>query len=134
VGVEDKQNVFASIFFLANKLKIIGDREIVELSFKQWFLLLAISNIQKEQPSLTDIANFAGVSRQNVKKMLVILERKDFVVLNTLPEDNKSVRATLTTKCKRHFVDMDKSGNEVLEKIFKNIYDGGKERQENAKV
>jgi DNA-binding MarR family transcriptional regulator len=121
MDMEDKQYVFGSIFLLANKLQIIGDRELEELSFKQWFLLVAISNIQKAQPSLTDIANFVGVSRQNVKKMLVILERKDFVMLNTLPGDNKSIRVTLTAKCKTYFKEFDESRNEVLEKIFRNI-------------
>ena len=117
----DKQYIFSSIFVIANKLQIIGDREIEELSFKQWFLLVAIKNISKENPSLTDIADFVGTSRQNVKKMLVILEKKGYVVLRTLPDNQKSVCTLLTKKCVEHLDKFDKLGDELLEKVFTDI-------------
>ena len=117
----EKQYIFSSIFVIANKLQIIGDREIEELSFKQWFLLVAIKNIPKENPSLTDIANFIGTSRQNVKKMLVILEKKGYVLLSNLPDNQKSVCTLLTKKCEEHLDKFDKLGDELLEKIFTNV-------------
>ena len=116
----NKQYVFGSIFLLANKFQMIGDKELVELSFKQWFLLVLINNLKKE-PSLTDIANSMGTSRQNIKKMLVILENKGYVILNTLPEDKKSIRTSLTEKSRKYFESFDKAANELLEKIFSNV-------------
>ena len=67
------------------------------------------------------MADFVGTSRQNVKKMLVILEKKGYVVLRTLPDNQKSVRALLTEKCEAHLDEFDKSGDELLEKVFTDI-------------
>jgi DNA-binding MarR family transcriptional regulator len=118
--IKSKQDIFGSIFLLANKFQLIGDRELEELSFKQLFLLIMINSL-KDEPSLTDIAGAMGTSRQNIKKMLVILEKKGYVTLNTLPRDRKSLRASLTSKCNDYFQEHEQSSNVLLEKVFINV-------------
>jgi DNA-binding MarR family transcriptional regulator len=55
--------------------------------------------------------------------MLVILEKKGYVTLHSLPEDKKSLRASLTLKCNDYLQVVNQSGNELLEKIFANVND-----------
>ena len=119
--MSEMQFIFGSVFLLANKLQIAGDKITEELTTKQWFLLVMISKMDKELPSMTDIANFTGSTRQNITKMLLILEKKGYITISTLPEDKKSMRVTLTEKCGEHFASKEKSGNELLEKIFAGI-------------
>ncbi|CAH2714491.1 hypothetical protein BACCIP111895_01654 [Neobacillus rhizosphaerae] len=118
---EQEQFIFANIFLLANKLQLIGDSLMEETTLKQWFLLIMIKTMQKEQPSISEISDFTGNTRQNTKKMLENLARKGYVTIEKSTVDNRALCVSLTEKCFEYFVVNEKSGNEFLDKVFKNI-------------
>lgn len=104
----DKEEfIIGSICLLSNKLTQFGDALLPDITFKQWFLLMMISKMEKEEKSLKDIAEFVGSTRQNVKKMLVPLEAKGYVAVERSGQDARALRVELTEKTYQYFRDND---------------------------
>ena len=52
-----------SIFLLANRLQTLGDGYLEEVTRKQWLLLIMIHVMDRDQPSVTEVADFMGGTR-----------------------------------------------------------------------
>lgn len=119
--IENQQFIFGSIFVLSNKFQLLGDKITGELTLKQWFLLNMIQNMENKTPNFQEIARMMGYSRQNVSKMVSILERKGMVKLQSSETDHRSVYVTLTQKCLDYFKSKENLGNTLLGTLFKGM-------------
>lgn len=91
--------LFGGTFVLANKLQFVGDKLVDGLSTKQWFLLRNMMDMPSEPaPTITQIANAMDSTRQNITKMLEVMEREGLVTLEKSETDqrSRSVRITET--------------------------------------
>lgn len=120
--IETKQYLFGSIFLLSNKLQTLGDKYLNEITLKQWFLLIMIHNLGKEQPSVTEVAAHISSTRQNVRKMLDVLASKGYVELTVNPQDKRNLAVALTPKTYRFFTQFEDKGNNFLQKLFSDIH------------
>lgn len=95
---ENKQYVlFGGTFLLANKLQAVADKTMQGLSTKQWFLLRNLKDLPTDPPpTITVLARETDTSRQNVRKMLEVLERQGYVALKSDVTDLRSQRVQLT--------------------------------------
>lgn len=95
---KNKQYVmFGGVFMLANKLQLVADKKIHGLSTKQWFLLRNLSDLPPNPPpTITMLAKETDTSRQNVSKMLGVLQRQGYVALQDNPKDHRSQSVILT--------------------------------------
>ncbi len=118
---EYQQFIFGCIFLLSNKLQLLGDKITEELTVKQWFLLNMIKKMDNKTPNLVEIANVVGTSRQNISKMISILEKKGMIVLQPSKTDQRAVYVTLTQKCLDYFALKENEGNKLLDKLFSDI-------------
>ncbi len=118
---ENEQFVFGCLFLLANKIQSAGDQVIPGITLKQWFLLMMITKMEKDSPSLTEIAEFIGSTRQNVKKMVDILERQQFVITKRLEEDKRNVGVSVTEKVHILFRQYETAGDGFLDVLFTNV-------------
>jgi len=98
-----QQYVFEAILLLANKLQIWGDGLLKGLTVKQWFLLLFISQMNTTEPTVNQIAEYTGTSRQNTKKMLEHLHEQGFVAINPSSADGRALSVKLTLKSGAYF-------------------------------
>ena len=112
-----KRLLFANIFINENKLQTVFDRYHVEVTSKQW-LLLVISSSFIVPPTLTEVGEAMGCSRQNVKKIAVILEQKGYISLTKDEEDGRILRIVLTRKFTEYTEELEKRNAKVLEVIF----------------
>lgn len=119
--IETKEYLFGSIFLLANKLQLLGDSYLQEITTKQWLLLVMIHHLGKEQPSITEVATCTGSTRQNVRKMLEVLAAKGYVQLAVNPRDRRNLSVTLTAQTYRFFQEFDAKGTVFLEQFFAGI-------------
>ena len=72
-----KENfVLGAISLVSSELNTFGEDCLEEITFKQWFLLMMISKMEKGEKSVNLIADFTGTSRQNVKKCLLRLKKR----------------------------------------------------------
>ena len=116
-------DVYGSVLLLANKFQIWGDSVVPGMTMKQLFLLLLISKIGKPNPTLTEIADFSGTSRQNVKKMLGQLETKGYAVLCKSETDGRAMCVSLTEKANAYFAENEATSAKALNSLFSEVTD-----------
>lgn len=92
-----------NILLLSNKLQVWGDELTGDITFKQFFLMLLLSKIPTQKLTVQVIADYAGSSRQNVKKMLEQLREKGYVNIITSSSDARSLEITLTPNAYKYF-------------------------------
>lgn len=115
---ENQQFIFGSIFLLANKLQLLGDKVTGEITLKQWFLLNIMHQMENQSPNYNDIAEAVGTSRQNISKMISMLENKGMVKLRPSKIDRRAICVILTQKCHDYFLSKENAGNQLLDKLF----------------
>lgn len=106
-----KEIIFGSILLLSNNFQTQGDKLLPEITLKQWFTLIVLKNMKAEGNTVTEIAKKMGYTRQNVKKLLVQLQNKGFIVIKPSLEDARSLCVSITEKSFQYF-------NENLEKPY----------------
>jgi MarR family transcriptional regulator for hemolysin len=90
--------IYGLLFLLSNRVQTIGDSAITELTTKQWFLLTLLRMMDGYEPTLTELSDVSGSSHQNVKQLILKLERKGYVVLQKDSADSRRLRITATSK------------------------------------
>ena len=116
-----REYLFGSVFLLSNKLQALGDGYLEEITLKQWLLLIMIHVMEKDQPSVTEVADVMGSTRQNVRKMLEVLEGKGFVALCANPLDRRTLSVALTPKAEQFFARFQSKGDAFLDRLFDGI-------------
>ncbi len=102
---EKEEFIIGSISLLSNKITLFGDSIFPDITFKQWFLLMMISKMELQDKNLNNIAEFVGTTRQNVKKMLVPLENKGYVMIGKSRKDARALKVELTEKAYQYFAE-----------------------------
>lgn len=93
--------LFGNLFLLANKLQVVCDQYLDKdhITTKQWLLLAAISQLRETSPTLSEVSELLGCSRQNVKQLALKLEENDFLSIRRDEQDARAYRLVLTEKC-----------------------------------
>lgn len=120
---ENNQYVlFGGSFVLANKLQWVADRTVEGLSTKQWFLLRTLFDMPKDPlPTITALAKETDSSRQNVTKMLEVLERQNCVRLGSNPRDHRSRTVEITEHGLKILGTMAKQSESFFKALFSDI-------------
>lgn len=112
-----RKAIFSSLFIVGNKLQTIFDNHIPQISLKQ-FMLLSIVRQSKEPLTFTQLGNILGCSRQNIKKLAEILEKKGFVIMQKSPHDTRAMCICLTDKVNDFFENDFLKYQEELQYLF----------------
>lgn len=94
--------IFSTLFIAGNRLQTLFDSHIPELSLKQ-FMLLSIIRQSREPLTFTQLGKILGCSRQNIRKLADILEKKGFASILPDPRDTRAARICPTEKADRYF-------------------------------
>lgn len=122
--INDKQKfIFGSIFLMANKLQVIGDKYLGkdDITTKQWFLTVMISQFPDNPPTLSEVAELMGSSRQNVKQLALKLEEKGFLNIEKDTEDARALRLKLTEKSKVFWERREEQDDQFLAELFRDL-------------
>jgi DNA-binding MarR family transcriptional regulator len=109
--------LFGGSFVLANKLQLVADKTVEGISIKQWFLMRNLADMPTE-PTITSLANETDTSRQNVTKLLAVLERQGCVVINSDSDDRRSRTVTLTDHGRNMLTELAANAQPFMKKIF----------------
>lgn len=118
--------VEASCFLLGllsafeNRFQAIADKSIGEISWKQFFAIICI-NMCKEKPTIKELAEIIGSSHQNVKQILLKLEKKGFVKMTIDDNDKRKHRVELTEKCIEFCNENDERNMNIIANMFEGI-------------
>lgn len=120
----DKEKfIFGSLFLLANKLQAIGDQYLSadDMTIKQWFLTVMISQFKDAPPTLSEVAEIMGSSRQNVKQLALKLQEKDFLSIEKDETDGRALRLKLTQKSQEFWEKRMDNDSKFILNLFKDI-------------
>ena len=123
-GIEISYFLVGLLSAFENRFQAMADRAMGEISWKQFFAVICI-NLCKESPTINELAEIMGSSHQNVKQILLKLEKKGFVSFSQDEKDKRKQRIVLTEFC-REFCE--KNDSESI-RIMKNMFNGVSEEQ-----
>lgn len=103
-----------------NRFQACADRFFRQITWKQFFAIICV-NLCKESPTINDLARVMGSSHQNVKQILLKLEKKGFIRMIPDEKDKRKQRITLTEECLAFCEKNDRQSREMIEKMYQGI-------------
>lgn len=112
------QQVYSTLFSLNNKLQIRGDEYLEGLTSRQLMTMMAIIHLPEDETTLNNIARKLGTSKQNVKQMVNIIEKKGYVVVVPSKSDKRSYNVKITEYGKQTLFECSERGISFFEDVF----------------
>ena len=103
-----------------NRFQAKADKFFEEISWKQFFAIICI-NLCKESPTIGELSEIMGSSHQNVKRILGVLEKKDFVKILADEKDGRKQRIYLTDKTREFCEYHEEESKQIIGNLFKGI-------------
>lgn len=119
-GIEQSYFLLGLLSAFDNRFQAMADKVIKEISWKQFFTIICI-NLCKENPTINELAAILGSSHQNVKQILLKLEKKGFVSIYADARDKRKQRITLTDYCKTFCNKNNEMTNRIMGQMFEGI-------------
>ena len=123
-GIESSYFLLGLLSAFENRFQAVADSTMREISWKQFFAIICI-NLCKDNPTVKELAEIMGSSHQNVKQILLKLEKKGFVSITIDESDKRKQRIELTDYCKEFCA----KNNEMTVSIMKKMFEGISEEQ-----
>ena len=119
-GIELSYFLVGLLSAFENRFQAVADKTMVEISWKQFFAIIC-TNLCKESPTIKELAEIMGSSHQNVKQILLKLEKKGFVDIVVDDKDKRKQRVILTQYCKEFCETNDKTAEVSMQKMFAGV-------------
>ncbi len=117
-----KRLSFTSILVSSNLMQTMFTKTLKEITSKQWLLLVITQNFPKP-PTLSEVGEIMGCSRQNVKQIAKILKENGYLEYTKQDGDKNTVRLVTTKKWEEYAKKNDAYTNAILEEIFEGFTD-----------
>lgn len=95
------QQIYATLFSLANKVQIQADKCCESLTSRQCMAMIAIMHLPEDETTLNNIAKKLGTTKQSVKQLITILEGKGYVLTVPSEKDKRAVNVKITESGKK---------------------------------
>ena len=119
-GVESSYFLLGLLSAFENRFQAVADSAMKEISWKQFFAIICI-NLCKEKPTVKELAEIMGSSHQNVKQILLKLEKKGFVRITIDESDKRKQRIEITDYCRDFCSKNDETATNIIKKMFAGI-------------
>lgn len=119
-GIELSYFLLGLLSAFDNRFQAMADKTMEEISWKQFFAIICI-NLCKEKPSIKELAEIMGSSHQNVKQILLKLEKKGFVKITLDEKDRRKQRVELTEYCMEFCEKNNDVSNQIMMRMFQGI-------------
>ena len=119
-GIEASYFLIGLLSAFENRFQAVADAEMKELSWKQFFAMICV-NLCKEAPTVKELAEIMGSSHQNVKQILIKLEKKGFVSVEEDAEDRRKQRIRLTQYAAQFCAQNDDRSMQLLQRMFQGV-------------
>ena len=116
-GIPSSYYLLGLLSAFENRFQAMADATMKEISWKQFFAVICI-NMCKEAPTLRELSDILGSSHQNVKQILLKLEKKDFISFETDPADKRKQRIVLTDRCRAFCAANDADSVRIMGTMF----------------
>jgi DNA-binding MarR family transcriptional regulator len=122
---EKQKYLFGHLFLLANKLQVAGDQHLApdDMTIRQWFLIATIVRFGEEAPTLNEVAESMGSTRQNVRQLVDKLTEKGFIKIDKDENDARALRLKLTEKNAAFWEGRDEKDGRFITELFQGLTD-----------
>ena len=106
-----------------NRYQAAADAFFKEITWKQFFAIICI-NLCREAPTINELSDVMGSSHQNVKQILLRLEKKGFVSTIVDKKDKRKQRIIVTDAARTFLEENDNNGQQsqyIIGRIFEGI-------------
>ena len=106
-----------------NRYQAAADAFFKEITWKQFFAIICI-NLCREAPTINELSDVMGSSHQNVKQILLRLEKKGFVSTIVDTKDKRKQRIIVTDEARAFLEKNDNNGQQsqyIIGRIFEGI-------------
>lgn len=121
-GIELSYFLLGLLSAFDNRFQAVADSAMKEISWKQFFAIICI-NMCKSSPTVKELAEIMGSSHQNVKQILLKLEKKGFVRIAVDENDKRKQRIELTEYCRDFCSKNDEMSANIMKQMFEGISD-----------
>ena len=119
-GMEESYFLLGLLSAFDNRFQAVADKMMQEVSWKQFFAIIC-TNMCKKEPTIRELAEIMGSSHQNVKQILLKLEKKGFVSISVDEKDKRKQRVGLTQKCKEFCEANDEKSMQAIITMFEGV-------------
>ena len=119
-GIESSYFLLGLLSAFENRFQAVADRTMKEISWKQFFAVICI-NMCKDHPTVKELAEIMGSSHQNVKQILLKLEKKGFINISADEKDKRKQRIQLTEYCREFCSKNEEMTSDIIKKMFMGI-------------
>ncbi|MFY9282774.1 MAG: MarR family transcriptional regulator [Miniphocaeibacter sp.] len=119
---ERMYGIFASLFIFQNRLQTLFDNFDSSITLKQ-FMLLILIKMSKPNETFTNYGKMLGCSRQNIKKLVNLLEKNYYIELRIDDLDKRKSSIKITKKTEDFFINNSDLHLEKLDLLFKDYTD-----------
>ena len=120
-----KEFILNRLFTLSNKIQNLGDLLDSEITMKQGQMLEILNQCENAPIMVTELAELIGSSRQNAKKMALLLSNQGYLSLTKDEKDARVLRVALTEKGMSYC----SSRRDTDKRFLNNVFDGIEEKQ-----
>ncbi len=120
-GIDEELMLYGMLFALCNRIQTIGDSQFEDITMKQHFMMVALSVMGEEAPTLKETGEFIGCSYQNVKRMATQLEQNGYLRIIQDEKDKRKLRLVATDKMtKLEQVNLEGT-NQFMQEMYRGI-------------
>lgn len=119
-GIELSYFLLGLFSAFENRFQAVADSTMKEISWKQFFTIICV-NLCKDSPTIKELAEIMGSSHQNVKQILLKLEKKGFVSIIVDEKDKRKQRIYLTNYCRQFCSKNDEITTNIMKKMFAGV-------------
>lgn len=115
------QQAYGTLFSLANKIQVKGDRFLELLTSRQYMAMVAIAHLPEDETTLNNIARKLGTTKQSVKQLITIMANKGYVNVVPSRKDKRAINVKITKTGKKVLLAVAEKGIFFLEDLFKKL-------------
>jgi DNA-binding MarR family transcriptional regulator len=115
------QQTYATLFSLANKIQVKGDKYLEQLTSRQYMTLIAIAHLPQDETTFNNIARKLGTTKQSVKQLITIIENKGYINILQSHKDKRAVNVKITEFGKKVLMEVGEKGIFFMEELFKDF-------------
>ena len=119
-GIPSSYFLLGLLSAFENRFQAMADKVMGEISWKQFFAIICI-NMCKEPPTLKELSDIIGSSHQNLKQILIKLEKKGFIEFKADDSDKRKQRIYLTDYCREFCNKNDDVSITIMGRMFDGI-------------
>ncbi|PHA78852.1 MarR family winged helix-turn-helix transcriptional regulator [Bacillus pseudomycoides] len=115
------QQTYGTLFSLANKIQVKGDKFLELLTSRQYMAMVAIAHLPEDETTLNNIARKLGTTKQSAKQLITIMENKGYVNVVPSKKDKRAINVKITKTGKEVLLVVAEKGIFFLEELFKKL-------------